>query len=145
MVRFTAESAWVPHSICGVLALVACVPLLWPQLLDSNLQETIKPYAGPVILGAIIGSVILLAISCVRYLLRMQNLRALWQLIAWGIQWGLVVLIFIQMAIEADVASPRGEADAVVSATFCATSIRSTSNSFTSISGSSTSSVECCS
>ena len=106
LVRFTAESAWIPHSLCGLLALTACIPLLWPQLLDSSLQGLVKPYAGPVILGAIIASAILLGISCVRYLLRMQNLRALWQLVAWGIQWGLVVLIFIQMAIEADVASP---------------------------------------
>lgn len=104
------NSVWLSHSLCCVLALAACIPLLWPTLAEYNLQATLQPYAGPVILGAFVCSAVLLGLSIVHHLLHMRNLRALWLLCAWLLQWGLAALIFAQMAIEADVSSPY-EAD----------------------------------
>lgn len=100
------DSAWLPHSLCCVLALVGCIPILWPALADHKLQATLLPYCGPIILSAFVCSAALVCISSVRYLLRMQNIRALWQLCAWCMLWGTAALIFAQMAIEADVTSP---------------------------------------
>lgn len=100
------DSTWLPHSLCCLLALVACVPLLWPTLADHRLQATLQPYCGPVILSSFICSVVLVCFCAVRYLLSMHNIRALWSICAWCMQWGIAALIFSQMAIEADVASP---------------------------------------
>lgn len=112
LVRIVIESAWIPHCICCLLALIGCIPLLWPELASPQLQASIQPYAGPCILGAATCSAALLTISCVRFLLRMQNLRALGQLVAWAAQWGIAVLIFIQMSIEADIPSPYEQEEA---------------------------------
>ena len=105
-IRVVLEASWVPHTLCCLLALLSCVPLLWPDLVEPKLQTAVKSYAGALILASLVGSAILVVASCVHFFLKLNNLKALWQVCTWGIQWGIAALIFAQMAIEADVSSP---------------------------------------
>lgn len=103
------ESPWALHLVCCILALVGCLPILWPTLTPKELHPTIVTYAGIVILTSFITSGILMVATIVHFLLRMRNLRASGQFFAWLLQWSVSALIFAQMAIKADVSSPYEE------------------------------------
>ncbi len=102
-------SPWLPHSICCVLVLLACIPILWPELAVESLPAAAAGYAGHLILVCILVSAGLLGTACVHHLLNMRNLSAFRYLLVWLALWGLTVLIFTQMAIEADVAPPYAQ------------------------------------
>ena len=105
-IRSVVFSPWLPHSLCCVVVLLACVPILWPEIAGDIIPVSAARYAGHLLLGAILASAALLCAGCVHHLLNMRNLRALWQLLVWLLLWGLTAFIFTQMAIEADVDSP---------------------------------------
>lgn len=106
------DSPWVLHSICCLLALTCCLPILWPDILPPSLRPRLSPHIGTILLSAFITSAVLMLISAVRFCLRLRNGRAVAQLCAWGLQWGIAALIFMQLAIEADVPSPYDTAHA---------------------------------
>ena len=97
---------WVLHLLCCILALLSCVPILWP---GTSLPLSIPlpiAHVGSLILGAILCSLVGMIISCVYFLLKLSNMRAIWQICNWGILWGCCALGFAKMAIEANIPSP---------------------------------------
>ena len=97
---------WLLHPVCALVALLTCIPILWPEQITAGQFSPSELRAGSIILGAIVASIIVLAVSCTYLLLKMRNLRALGNLTIWAATWGISAMIFSQMAIEADVPSP---------------------------------------
>ncbi len=96
------------HFLCCAVALAGTVPLLWPDLGDEELQESIAAYAGIVIEGAFLTSLFVLLVSCTYLVLRLRNLRALGKMLLWALQWTLCFGVFCLFAIMANV-PPRHE------------------------------------
>ncbi len=97
-------SRWRLHTPCILLCLVACVPLLWPRLavVDDGTIE-LSGYAGTLLFGALALSSAMMVINVVHLLLRLRNKRAFLYILAWATQWFLASLVFVLMAIAADV------------------------------------------
>lgn len=104
--RNLLTSPWLLHTPCCMLALLGCAAILWPLYTDEELQEMVEAYAGTLVLGSFIASFSLMLTATAFFFLRMRNLRAIGQASAWGIQWGLAVVLFAFLAIRADVPPP---------------------------------------
>lgn len=91
------------HFLCCAMALLGTAPLLWPNVGQEELQETLEAYAGVVILSAFLASFIIMLIGCTCLALRLRNLRALGQMTVWGLQWTLCWGAFCLLAIVANV------------------------------------------
>lgn len=97
---------WVLHLLCCILALLSCIPLLWPETSAPFSLPIPVAHVGSLILGAILCSLLGMIISCVHFLLKLSNLKAIWQICSWGALWGASALVFVQMSIEANIPSP---------------------------------------
>lgn len=98
---------WVWHSLCCLIALLSCVPILWPQVyLPDAYEQAAISYAGALLLGSFLLSLTLIIVSSLIMLLRMRNLRALGQIIAWGAQWVAAAVIFGLLAYIANIPQP---------------------------------------
>lgn len=101
---------WLWHSAFALLALLGCVPILWPQVfLPDAWEARIISYSGVLVLGAGLASLLLLLGSSFLLLLRLNNLRTLGQLLVWGGIWSLAGLIFGIFAWVANVPRPGAE------------------------------------
>ncbi len=96
-------SPWKFHTLCTATALLACIPLLWLDVMERDMQEFVSGYAGGLLLAAFLLSLLLVVLVVSYFLLKLRNLRAIGQLAAWFGQWGAALLIFMLMAILADV------------------------------------------
>lgn len=96
-------SPWKWHLLCTIAALLACVPLLWPDMAEADVQEWVAGYAGGLLLVCFLLSLLLMALSVGYFLLRLRNMRAMGQLLVWGGVWVVALLLFMLMAILADV------------------------------------------
>ncbi len=100
-------SAWKLHAACCVLALLACLPLLWPELsLAAEADEPTSGYAGWLLTAAFLVSAGALALQLVHILLKLHNLRAFLHLLAWLGQWAAAYVLFALLALVADVPPP---------------------------------------
>ncbi|MBQ8899880.1 MAG: hypothetical protein IJY72_02895, partial [Akkermansia sp.] len=104
-------TTWILHICCAATALLACIPILWPEESYPDFLAPVLPQLGQIIAGSVLASVVILLITCTHFLLRIKNLQAFLQLIYCSAIWGIGVLIFVEMAIEADVPSPYETAE----------------------------------
>lgn len=104
-------TTWILHICCAATALLACIPILWPEESYPDFLAPVLPQLGQIIAGSVLASVVTLLITCTHFLLRIKNLQAFLQLIYCSAIWGIGVLIFVEMAIEADVPSPYETAE----------------------------------
>lgn len=99
------------HVVCGALALLCCIPLLFPKLLPESVAEYAAPYLGAGILASVLLSLAVMLMAVGIRLARLHNLQALGQLSLWALLWCCTLGGFMLLALLADVpppAAPRG-------------------------------------
>lgn len=101
------------HGLCAAVALLSCLPLLFPDICPAYLLDSVTAYAGILLSAAFLISLCLMLLSGFVLMLRLRNTKALLQGIKWLIVWGAACLAFVLLAIPADVEAPH---DADVSA-----------------------------
>ena len=97
------------HLLAVLVALLACVPILFPEITPPGMQEQVLFYAGHTLLTAMAVSLILMLASSVTHMLRLSNTRAFSQFSKWMACWGFGVALFMALAISADVQPPPSE------------------------------------
>ncbi len=97
----TQPRTW--HYICCTVALLACLPLLWPRMLPRSWRADAPDIAGALVLGSLLLSLTLIIITSIAMLLRLRNLRTLVQLFVWMTLWGVTAGAFCVLAYFADV------------------------------------------
>ncbi|MBR7108590.1 MAG: hypothetical protein IKC90_00995 [Akkermansia sp.] len=97
---------WKLNIIFSLTALAACIPILFPMSEQADTQMLIRNIFGCIILLSILAAIVQLAFSTVYFFLKMRNLRAIWQIMACVMIWGIACMLFSQLAIEADIPSP---------------------------------------
>ena len=101
------KALWGCHIVCCALALLACVPILWPDVFLPDAWETrIIFYAGWVLTLSVGASLLLIAASSFLLLLRMRNLRAIVDLLKWMGLWLVCALLYSLLAALANVPLP---------------------------------------
>lgn len=101
------SSLWIWHSLFCLCALLACVPILWPQVfLPDAWEQTGVAYAGLLVLCSMAASLLLLCSTAFLMLLRLRNLRTLGHLVAWAGLWGVGGCLFVLLAWVANVPLP---------------------------------------
>ncbi len=96
-------SRWQLHAPCALLCLLACIPALWPRLPMAEPGGELAHYAGMLVLGSFCLSAGLMLHLSVLLLLRLRNRTAFLYILSWCGQWALAALVFVLMAIAADV------------------------------------------
>lgn len=99
------------HALAVVVALLACVPMLFPEICPIHTEETVLYYAGYTLLSATGISTLLMILSASTHMLRLNNTRAFSQFTKWIFCWGTGVAFFMLLAITADVEPPSTEQD----------------------------------
>ncbi len=96
-------SRWRLHAACAAVCLLSVVPVLWPRLPLAEEGSLLASYAGVLLMGAFGLSACMMVLMVVHLLLRLRNKKAILYLLAWSGQWALASLLFVLMAIAADV------------------------------------------
>lgn len=105
---YLLSTLWIWHSLFCLAAVLSCVVLLWPQVyLPDAYEAQIISYAGIVVLGSMLASLLLLAITTFIMLLKLHNRQALGQTLTWAGQWVATGAIFAALAYLADVPVPK--------------------------------------
>ncbi|MCQ2364331.1 MAG: hypothetical protein MJ051_02095 [Akkermansia sp.] len=99
------------HLLGALLALGACIPALFPEVCPEEAEEIIKLYAGWLLMGAFIASCAAMGIAGATHIIRLNNIKALGQLLRWAAVWGGAVLIFMLIAVAANVQPPPEAGD----------------------------------
>ncbi len=86
------------HRVCCIVALLSCLPLIWPRMLPRSWRADAPDYAGALLMGSFLLSFALITITSIAMLLRLRNLRTLGQLIVWAAQWGITVGVFCALS-----------------------------------------------
>lgn len=108
--HLSLTSLWAWHCACCLLALLACVPILWPQVfLPDAWEQRIISYAGWVVLLSFSASLLLIASTAFLLLLRLRNLRTLGYLLIWCVLWAVTGFMYCLLAWVADVPMPGAE------------------------------------
>lgn len=94
------------HAACALLALGCCVPALFPEVCPEDAADTVKRYAGSGLMGAFLFSLGCMILTGMVHLIRLNNVKALGQLIKWSVIWGTTLGLFILLALAADVSAP---------------------------------------
>ena len=99
-------SPWKMSCILCATALVACLPIFFPLSSQAETQHAIRSVCGWFILLSFVLSCVLVTYSSVLFFLKMRNLRAIGQIGAYLTVWSAGALIFMQLAIEANMPPP---------------------------------------
>lgn len=94
------------HIFCALVALGACVPILFHEICPPHQAESIIAAAGTTILCAQGGSTAFVVLAVITHMLRLSNTRAFSQLFQWMAVWAAAILVFVLLAIAADVPPP---------------------------------------
>ncbi len=98
--------------ILGVLvSLVCCFPILFPELCPPGTAKAIHRYCGIALLGAMGLSTLLMLLSAATHMLRLSNTRAFTQFFKWLSIWCAGLVLYILLAIAADVPPPNTGGD----------------------------------
>ncbi len=96
--------------ILGVLAaLGSCVPIIFPELCPAGTAKLVHRYCGILLLVSMVVSALLMIISAASHMLRLSNTRAFAQFFKWLFIWGTGLMLYILLAIAADVPPPASE------------------------------------
>ena len=99
------------HILCAIIALGACVPILFTEICPAEHRESIISAAGTTILSAQGVSSAFAVLAVVTHMMRLSNTRAFSQLLQWLAVWAGSILLFILLAIAADVQPPASNDD----------------------------------
>lgn len=94
------------HLFCASVALLCCVPLLFPEICPDYLLESITAYAGITLSVAVLVSLTAMLTAGFVLMLKLSNTRALLQALKWLTVWGAACLFFAFIALLADVEAP---------------------------------------
>lgn len=94
------------HIACALLALGSCVPAIFPEVCPEDAADIVKHYAGYGLMSSFLFSLGCMILAGMVHLMRLNNVKALGQLVKWGIIWGTTFGLFILLALAADVSAP---------------------------------------
>lgn len=94
------------HMLFACIFLGCCVPILFSEICPAGREELIIHYAGIVLFYSFCASAAFMVLSAVIHMMRLNNTRALWQFLKWLAVWGASGLIFVFVALLADVPPP---------------------------------------
>lgn len=100
------------HVLCALLALTACLPALFPELCPEDAETMLRRYAGFTLMGSVITSTVIMLIAGAVHIIRLNNIKALAQLLKWALVWALTIGLFVLLSITANVPPPPEEGDA---------------------------------
>lgn len=100
------------HVICALVALLCCIPAIFPEVCPEEAGGLILLYAGGGFMTALIGSFAFMVLAGLIHLVRLNNVKAFGQLLKWSAVWGAGFGLFVLIALAADVGSPDDEGDA---------------------------------
>lgn len=100
------------HIFCALVALLCCIPAIFPEVCPEDAADLIRLYAGSGFMTALIASCAFMVLAGLIHLIRLNNVKAFGQLLKWGIVWGTDFGLFVLIALAADVGSPDDEGDA---------------------------------
>lgn len=99
------------HIFCAFIALLCCVPIIFPEICPETIRSTVISYAGGVLLGAQGFSTAFVVLSVVIHIFRLSNTRAFSQFFKWCGIWACCILCYILLAVAADVQPPQTQED----------------------------------
>ena len=99
------------HFIGMVLALLCCIPILFPDSCPKNVLHTVQQYAGAALLISFCVSALMTLVSATTHMLRLSNTRAFSQVLKWLVIWSFGLFFYIMLAIAADVPPPLVQQD----------------------------------
>ena len=91
------------HVLCAVIAVLSCLPILFPDSYPGEYATEIQRYAGILLFAACCVSGGMMALSAIIHMVKLSNTRAFWQLVSWLAIWSSALVLFIFAAIVADV------------------------------------------
>lgn len=91
------------HIICASAAVLSTLPILFPEVAPPQHAELICRYAGICLLASICTSAILMLTATSIQIFRLSNTRAFWRFASWLSIWGVSGLMYVFVAILADV------------------------------------------
>lgn len=91
------------HIICASAAVLSTLPILFPEVAPPQHAEHICRYAGICLLTSLCVSAILMLTATSIQIFRLSNTRAFWRFASWLSIWGLAGLMYVFVAILADV------------------------------------------
>ncbi|MBQ8516977.1 MAG: hypothetical protein IJ498_05305 [Akkermansia sp.] len=91
------------HIICAAAAVLSTLPILFPEVVPLQQAEQICRYAGISLSVSICVSAFLMLIATSIQIFRLSNTRAFWRFVSWLSIWGAAGLLYIFVAIMADV------------------------------------------
>lgn len=94
------------HVLCGAVALLSCVPILFPEVCPEGASQVCISYAGGVLLIAAAISTVCMALAVCIHMFRLNNLRAFSQMFKWAGAWACGILGYFILTIAADVQPP---------------------------------------
>lgn len=97
------------HILCAIIAILGCLPILFPEVCPKEYQDATVHYAGWMVWGAICLSGLLMGIAAFVHMLRLRNVRAFWLFLTWMSTWGIATIAFVFIAILADIPLPVSE------------------------------------
>lgn len=95
------------HIICAIVALGACIPIIFPEICPRGQETGIIQASGTTLLCVQGISTAFMVLAVVTHMLRLSNTRAFSQLFQWLSVWGITLLLYVLLAIAADVPPPR--------------------------------------
>lgn len=100
------------HIGCALVALVCCVPALFPEVCPEDAETLVRFYCGSTLMGACITSAAFMVLASMIHLIRLNNIRAFGQLLRWGTVWAAAAGLFVLVALVANVLPPDAEDEA---------------------------------
>lgn len=105
-------SPWLLHVVCCAVALLCCLPILFLPAGGEEWQGVVVNHAGAALAAAFLLSAAAAALSFFVQLSRLRNGRAFAQLALWVGAWGVAALLFIGLAVLANLPPLPEEGDA---------------------------------
>lgn len=99
------------HFAGMVVALLCCIPILFPDSCPKDAVQVVQQYAGAVLLASICLSAVMTLVSASTHMLRLSNTRAFSQVLKWLGIWSFGLFCYIMLAIAADVPPPHVQQD----------------------------------
>lgn len=94
------------HVLCAFVFLCSCAPILFTEICPNGTEKLVVHYAGVTLFYSFCASAALMVISAATHMMRLNNTRALWQFLKWGLVWCVSGIAFIFVALLADVPPP---------------------------------------
>lgn len=101
------------HILCALTALLCCAPILFPEICPEDTETAVQHYAGIILSAAIVFSCALMLAAAFAHMLKLNNGKAVLQLVKWAGVWGCAFLAFCFIAELADLEEPQPKEEIV--------------------------------